>query len=84
MLVSFDHLIWMTGTQRYQASKTDFERALRTYMGTQEKLYDRDALRISAYRQFYDENINFLPGRIGGLLPLPSLINRVINQEWEL
>lgn len=69
----------MTGTQRLKATKAEFERALRTYSGTQEKIYARVALRIQAWRQFYDENVNFVPGKIGGLIPLPSLINRIIN-----
>ena len=72
----------MTVTRYVECSKADFERVLRTSSGSWEKLYDRPALLVPAWTEHYDGNIRYTPGKIHGLLPIPSLINRIINHTF--
>ena len=76
----FYSLVWMTRTQRVEAIKTDFEQA--SYLGSQEKVYSRGALQTPAWCNFYDGNVRYTPRKITGLLPLPSLINQIINHTF--
>lgn len=79
---SFDQMIWMTGTQKVEVSKADFEQALRTYLSSHGKVYNCAALQTPAWCDFYDRDKRYTLEKIVGLLPLPSLINRIINHTF--
>ena len=70
---------WMTLTRYMECTKADFERVLRVSSSQWERIYDRPALTISGWTNHYDRDVRFVPGKIHGLLPVSSLINRIIN-----
>nr|CCI55374.1 PH01B035L11.19 [Phyllostachys edulis] len=73
---------WMTVTRCVECTKEDFERVLRTPSGTWDKLYDNPALLAPTWTNFYDLDVKYTPGKIHGLKPIPSLINRIINHTF--
>lgn len=56
-------LFWIP-LQKRVALKAYFEQALRTYSGSQEKIYNRGALQTPTWCQFYDGNVRYTPGKI--------------------
>nr|ADB85265.1 putative retrotransposon protein [Phyllostachys edulis] len=73
---------WVTVTRYVESTKEDFERVLRTSSSTWEKLFDSPSLLPPAWTDFYDPAVRSTPGKIHGLKPIPSMINRIINHTF--
>lgn len=71
---------WMTGSRRYTATKRHFEEALNLLAREYVKIHLEPALQTPEQLQFYEPTIaRVVPGKVAGLRPLPSVINRIIR-----
>nr|ADB85404.1 putative retrotransposon protein [Phyllostachys edulis] len=78
----FTKMQWLIVTRYVESSKKEFERVLRTPSSKYEKIFDRPALLAPVWTDFYDQTVRYTLGKIHGLQPIPSLINRIINHTF--
>ena len=78
----FDHLIWMTGHQRLEASRDDFISALSLGDSTGIKIHLEEPLALTLLDEYYEPGIPHMHGRVSGLLPIPSVVNRIMRSSF--
>lgn len=77
-----DYLDWMTGHQKLEATKDEFISALSLGDSSGLKVHLQESLDLTQVDEFYDPAHQFMRGRVTGLLPLPSVINRIMRASF--
>ena len=77
-----DNLIWMTGSQRLEASRDDFVSALSLGDSTGIKIHLEEPLALTLLDEYYEPGIPHMHGRVSGLLPIPSVVNRIMRSSF--
>ena len=77
-----DHLIWMTGHQRFEASKDDFMQALNLRYSEGVNIHVQECLALTQVDEYYDQSQPYTVGKVSGMLPLPSVVNRIMRSSF--
>ena len=72
----------MTGHQRLEASRDDFISALSLGDSTGIKIHLEEPLALTLLDEYYEPGIPHMHGRVSGLLPIPSVVNRIMRSSF--